>query len=737
MTERPYAEAAWRYRRAGWVGVIPVGYGRRRKNPPVRGYTGWAGLDPSAADVQAWMHGPEGDWNIGLHLPHGIVVPDVDAYNGGDAALARLTAEVGHALPPTWTSTARGQADPSRHRFYRAVLPEGRVWHDHPGGRRSGIDALHIGHRYAVVWPSVHPALGELYHWYDPEGDLWEDVVESEDFAELDPAWVEILSKPGEPMPGTAADDATTLEVLRAFRRAEDGQKACYVVRKAFQAEWARIQGARDRETAGGLHEPGALHHLVALGLEGHQGVRAALSRHQAAYTAARVEFRDEREAAAAADWWRMVRGSVGKWLHEHGEAVTECDCGKPPVTAPVTAPERSEHPADDLPEPPAEEPWAADDSEVPPEAPDPDGLDPITPDEEVEHWGARVDRKVLDLQLLDEAKDKYAGLKHARTWTPPVSYGSLTDELAMPDDEPRWRFHGMLGVGHNALVVAGRKTGKTTLVGNVVRAYADGKPFLGRFDVTQPDPGASGNVAIFNYEVDERQYRRWLRDVDVVNTDRVHVLHLRGRTLPLKNERVQAWVARWLAERQIGLWIVDPYSRAYVGSVDNGNDEAQVGAFLDTLDVIKVQAGVSELVMPVHTPKARAEAGEETAIGSQRLEGWPDAMWYMTRDLETGGRFLRAEGRDVLLPEEQLVYHEGDRELILSGGGNRADAKRNADMLALLAHIDRNPGCTSSDICRALKWGNDRLKDARAAAAESVRTQKVGTSLAHYRSGS
>lgn len=738
MNSRPYADMAWRYRQAGWAGVIPVGYRPRRKNPPIKGYTGWAGLDPSPADMQTWMHGLEGDWNIGLHLPHGIVVVDVDAYNGGGRTLARLEAEVGHPLPPTWTSTARGQHDPSRHRFYRATLPEGRVWQDHPGGKTSGIDALHIGHRYAVVWPSLHPDhdLNALYHWYDPDGDLWEDVADPGGFTALDPAWVEALSKPGEPMPGTATDDATTLEAIGAFRRADDGQKACFVVRKAFQAEWQRIQGAHDRETAGGLHEPGALHHLVALGLEGHQGVRAALSRHQAAYTAARVEYRGDSESSAGGDWWRQVRGSVGKWLHQYGQAVTECNCWKSPVgpapgvqTTQITAPDTG------MPDAPDEPPWVDDGSGPPGPPADPDGLDAVDP---AELWAAKVDAEVLRIQLRDEAKDKYSGLKHARTWTPPVGHGSLTVELEMPDDEERWRFRGMLGVGHNALIVAGRKAGKTTMVGNVIRAYADGKPFLGRFEVEQPAHDEPEGIAVFNYEVDERQYRRWLRDVGIVNTDRVHVLHLRGRTLPLKNERVQAWVSRWLADRNIGMWVVDPYSRAYVGSVDNGNDEAQVGAFLDTLDVIKAQAGVGELVMPVHTPKARAEAGEETAIGSQRLEGWPDAMWYLTRDLETGTRFLRAEGRDVLLPEGELVYHEGDRELLLSGGGNRAEAKRSADVRAITEYVAAHPRCTGNDIKAALGWGRDRLSEAMKQASNTIRTESgKGRSVFHFVNGS
>lgn len=328
-----------------------------------------------------------------------------------------------------------------------------------------------------------------------------------------------------------------------------------------------------------------------------------------------------------------------------------------------------------------------------------------------------RVSAEADRMRVRDLAHEQVEAERHARTWRPPADHGSLTDELGIPDDGPQWRLRGLLGVGHNAVLVASRKAGKTTVVSNLIRAYVDEEPFLGRFEV-EPTPAA---VAVFNYEVDERQYRRWLRESGILKTDRVHVLHLRGRTLPLKDARVRAWVTGWLRDRGVGLWVVDPYSRAYVGSLDNGNDEAQVGAFLDTLDVIKRDAGVSELVMPVHTPKARAEAGEETAIGSQRLEGWPDSMWYLTRDLTSGSRFLRAEGRDVDVDEQQLTYDKATRRLTL-GGWDRATVTKRKDADDVVTYVSAHPGASQNAIELALGWGVARVRKALGVAATANR---------------
>lgn len=320
---RPYADTAWEYRRAGFQGVIPIGRGPAQKSPPPAEYTGWAGKDPSGADVQAWVDGREGTRNIGWHIPRGIVGVDVDDYHGGGESLRKLEDKVGHVLPPTWTSTARGRGSVTRHYFYRADVPEGRTWRDHPG---VGIDSLHVGHRYAMVWPSVNPdADGAEVTWYDPDGEPYEGVPELGWFTAMDGAWIEELTQDGVPLEGAGASDAETAAALERFRLAP----ACPRVQRHLAKELDRITAAASG--VGSLHDPGALYPLVAYGIEGHAGVREALATHQAAYVKARVDSRGETEGASDADWWRQVRGAVGKKLHQSGGVIlTGCNCGEP-----------------------------------------------------------------------------------------------------------------------------------------------------------------------------------------------------------------------------------------------------------------------------------------------------------------------------------------------------------------------------------------------------------------------
>lgn len=327
--------------------------------------------------------------------------------------------------------------------------------------------------------------------------------------------------------------------------------------------------------------------------------------------------------------------------------------------------------------------------------------------DEEEERLQYAVQRKLRDLRAAERARELLAQEKHAASWMPPETFGSLGAELAIEPPEVSWRFKGMLGAGHNALVIATRKAGKTTLINHAVRCLADGEPFLNRFDTTPVD----GGIAVFNYEVGAEQYRDWMRDVRISNVDKVHLLHLRGKRLPIGDPHVRAWLTQWLRVRGIKVWVIDPYSRAAIGTVDNGNDEMKVGTFLDHLDVIKAEAGVEELIMPAHTPKAKSEVGSESASGSQRLEGWPDALWYLTKDDE-GMRFLRAEGRDVDVGEEQVVFEPETRALTL-GGWDRRTTAANRDADQVRAFVLDNPGCTQNAIQGHFGWGVTRTAKA------------------------
>lgn len=287
----------------------------------------------------------------------------------------------------------------------------------------------------------------------------------------------------------------------------------------------------------------------------------------------------------------------------------------------------------------------------------------PLTAEERHER---EVAREAARLRIQREARRAVEAEDALAAFREPAYLPSLTAELLVPPEPVAYRAAKLLPVGGNATLAARFKTGKTTFMNSLARSLADGVPLLGKYEVAPP----TGRVAIFNYEVDSRQYREWLRDAGIQNTDAVAVLNLRGYRLPVSSSFVEDWVVRWLVEAQASVWIVDPFARAYTGTVSE-NDNAEVGRFLETLDVIKQRAGIEELIMPVHTGRENAEAGEERARGATRLDDWADVRWLLTKD-EMGNRYFRATGRDVEEEEMLLRFDPATRGLSAVGGNRR-----------------------------------------------------------------
>jgi hypothetical protein len=148
------------YRAAGWSRVFPLP--AREKDPPPPGITGKDGTAPDLATLERFRRWPV-DSNVGIAMPHDLIGVDVDQYGDKRGAdnLAAFVRQAGVRLPPTWRSTSRGAGNLSGIRFYR--VPPGLFWRTAP---LPGVELIAWHHRYAVVWPSIHPE-GRAYQWYD------------------------------------------------------------------------------------------------------------------------------------------------------------------------------------------------------------------------------------------------------------------------------------------------------------------------------------------------------------------------------------------------------------------------------------------------------------------------------------------------------------------------------------------------------------------------------------------
>jgi len=162
--------------------------------------------------LRAWWHDVPGA-NIGLAVPAGVVVLDVDGEDG------RASVE-GEALPPTPTAlTGRGA-----HYWFR--LPEGLTARN-GAGLRPGLDVRARG-GYVVAPPSVHPS-GHRYEW--APGLAFGDVPLADS-----PEWLADLLRTRDPKPNPVAP-------TRTAPLPDDDSLPPYV-RAAVAEECARVASA-------------------------------------------------------------------------------------------------------------------------------------------------------------------------------------------------------------------------------------------------------------------------------------------------------------------------------------------------------------------------------------------------------------------------------------------------------------------------------------------------------------
>jgi hypothetical protein len=241
------------------------------------------------------------------------------------------------------------------------------------------------------------------------------------------------------------------------------------------------------------------------------------------------------------------------------------------------------------------------------------------------------------------------------KTEIPPAQ--SLTERFANVRPAVEYRIEHWFVDGGHVLLVAQYKTGKTTLVGNLVRSLVDGDPFLGAAKV-RPVSG----VVILDFEMSEAQIEGWLRDQNIRNTDRVHLVSLRGAASSfdiLDPERRREWAKRL---RSTGAqFVVLDCLRPAMDAL--GLDEhSEAGRFLTALDELLKEANIPEALIVHHSGH-----GNERSRGDSRILDWPDGIWNLNRgsreDLNSP-RFISAKGRDIEVVEGELRFDQHTRRL-------------------------------------------------------------------------
>lgn len=310
-------------------------------------------------------------------------------------------------------------------------------------------------------------------------------------------------------------------------------------------------------------------------------------------------------------------------------------------------------------------------------------GHGPPGVDDERQGYEKAVEYRLRVLRVNQEARRQLDDEIRPQIILPPLK--SLTTLLDEPETPTQYRIAPVQPTASRVLFSAQQKVGKTTAVGNGIRALVDSELFLGQFTINVP----SEQLVLLDDELSEDMLRRWLRAQNIRNTDAVTTVSLRGRVraFDLLDDRTRAaWAQRF---RDIGCdYLILDCLRPVLDAL--GLDESRdAGRFLVAFDALLAEAGISDALLVHHMGH-----NNERARGDSRLQDWPDAIWRLVRDSDTPGapRYFSAYGRDVNVPEGRLNYDPSTRRLTYAAG-SRVDTKTEAACVAVIKLLASHSG--------------------------------------------
>jgi Bifunctional DNA primase/polymerase, N-terminal/AAA domain/Primase C terminal 1 (PriCT-1) len=319
----------------------------------------------------------------------------------------------------------------------------------------------------------------------------------------------------------------------------------------------------------------------------------------------------------------------------------------------------------------------------------------------------AELEEEVRKLRIRERAREIVREERERERFEWPPSTRNLAEEHAADLGDTTWTIEQWHPYGGNINLGAEKKAGKTVLMLNLARSAVDREPFLGQWPMRE----LAGTVAYFNYEMSRAQFRDWTVKLGIRRSERVWAFTARGYRLPISVDLVAERMIEELKRREAELWIIDTKQRAQLGVVLNENSNDEATRWLDLLDQIKAEAGVTDLIVSSHFGHH-----EERTRGASAILGWADANWTLTVEKDQDGamkeRFLGAEGRDVEQDRWQLQFDPLTLRLTISGA-TRMQVRKTARLeryeLAALRAVAGQDGITGARLHKAIsKVPND-----------------------------
>jgi hypothetical protein len=295
---------------------------------------------------------------------------------------------------------------------------------------------------------------------------------------------------------------------------------------------------------------------------------------------------------------------------------------------------------------------------------------------------------------LAEQVRVAVRQLLAQQTFDPPPddAFVNMADVLTMVREPIKFAIDNLAAEGHNVTITGQFKSGKTTLVANLMRSLCDHTPFLEEHKVRAL--GDDERVSFWSLEMDPNDlYDNYLIPQQMEHWDRLCVLNGRGYSVNILTDVGRAWAVNVLKRGNAGVWIIDSWSRLCdsVGADENVN--AEVKPLTAAIDRIKREAGIKEVYILAHTGRKQQEEDNEVARGATHLDDWADARWLFTRDGDMRSFGVGpSRGGIKQRPGMPLTFDETTKRMAL-GGVDKAGARLGTVAQLVEELVKESPG--------------------------------------------
>jgi hypothetical protein len=281
---------------------------------------------------------------------------------------------------------------------------------------------------------------------------------------------------------------------------------------------------------------------------------------------------------------------------------------------------------------------------------------------------------------MLDATPNGQLGVR------PPLEVFTLLDLREVPEETHSWVVEGLLPTAGSSLLAGKPKSGKSTLVRQLVFAVATGRSFLGR-DVLQ------GPVLYLALEEKMSEVRK---QFDLLGADGVEpisvVFDCRGNRL--------IEVRDLITEIQPVLVVVDTLAKLV--DLNEINKYGPTNKRLRELHELARDSG-AHLLCVHHSRKGVSDDTIDNVLGSTALSGGVDTVIAIQN--QKGKRTLSTEQRYGVSIEKTILDFDSETRTtsILGTAKDIADEAKRTTLLALseriVEFVTNNSGCTESEI--------------------------------------